>query len=711
MPDRELGDDASGKVAPRCPAALPFALDIAPGALLLLLREPLGWREIARAPLDADGEVSNASRLVRAARCVVRDGPLTAEVWLPVGQVMVLREVLPEERDARVDAAFDLIAQRSGQPREELALAISPPLPDGRTTILATFGQSCREARAYSEGWGFTPRRVSTSVAAADFCPAGAEFRKFDVCRAAASMPPGPATGEPRDATRETGMASPPSLVGPGSQSAAHDRETRSDANPTPASASGASDTVHPKLASNSRHTKLTPAARAAGGKGRRATPWLAAAGFASVAVALAAGVPALRNQPEAISGGMDATTASPYATARRGDGWAASSSFDAAEDAKAPIATLANSVLPEPLRPLLPNSEKRAPIIEGDATLAPASLAPAMAALPDRALPSAALRRPEVLVSDTAAMAAALQPTPDERLPRSVERNRLGPSMADDLGQTAPVLRSGWHPAPGSAMELPTGGTNIPVRGDPSTAIAGKAAGTAIADAEERGDDLRLAQAAPAGEDVTSNFAPVTSAVLPAARPEPAAAGQGPSLATENGEADEPVLIPAKRNYGYAPVPTVTPIENGAAAALGTGEQSEANAVDTVENDDTISTLAALSAPVPKGRPAGLATPIRPSDRAERARRSPLPNLARAAPQAVQRASIAEGVPLDRAALIGILNLDNGRQALLRLPNGRYERVLVGDQLDGWEVSMIGTDAIRLERGDEERTLLLVDR
>ena len=65
----------------------------------------------------------------------------------------------------------------------------------------------------------------------------------------------------------------------------------------------------------------------------------------------------------------------------------------------------------------------------------------------------------------------------------------------------------------------------------------------------------------------------------------------------------------------------------------------------------------------------------------------------------------------LDSTALIGILSLGTGRKALLRLPDGRYRSVIVGDVLDGWRVSMIGADAMRLTRGNEDRMFLLVNR
>ncbi|MBY8975124.1 hypothetical protein KHP62_04850 [Rhodobacteraceae bacterium NNCM2] len=78
---------------------------------------------------------------------------------------------------------------------------------------------------------------------------------------------------------------------------------------------------------------------------------------------------------------------------------------------------------------------------------------------------------------------------------------------------------------------------------------------------------------------------------------------------------------------------------------------------------------------------------------------------------RSVSKAASHQGIPLDRTSLIGIIDMTTGREALLRLPSGRFRRVGKGDQIDGWEVSMIGRDAMRLVNGSEQRTLLLVDR
>ncbi len=87
------------------------------------------------------------------------------------------------------------------------------------------------------------------------------------------------------------------------------------------------------------------------------------------------------------------------------------------------------------------------------------------------------------------------------------------------------------------------------------------------------------------------------------------------------------------------------------------------------------------------------------------------LPAIGASAPPPVRGAASETGLPQGRVSLIGILNLETGREALLRLPDGEFRSVGIGDMLDGWRVSAIGVDALRVSRGAEERTLLLVTR
>ena len=106
----------------------------------------------------------------------------------------------------------------------------------------------------------------------------------------------------------------------------------------------------------------------------------------------------------------------------------------------------------------------------------------------------------------------------------------------------------------------------------------------------------------------------------------------------------------------------------------------------------------AASPVPIPLPRPA-YTDPYAPTKFASLT--SPLPKTR----------PVRAALPLARTALIGIHSLTTGRKALLRLANGGYRTVAVGDVVGGWRVSMIGADAMRVSRGGEDRTFALVSR
>jgi len=55
---------------------------------------------------------------------------------------------------------------------------------------------------------------------------------------------------------------------------------------------------------------------------------------------------------------------------------------------------------------------------------------------------------------------------------------------------------------------------------------------------------------------------------------------------------------------------------------------------------------------------------------------------------------------------LIGVYGTPNDRRALVRLENGRYVRVSVGDSLDGGQVSAISDSALNYVRRGRTITL-----
>lgn len=154
----------------------------------------------------------------------------------------------------------------------------------------------------------------------------------------------------------------------------------------------------------------------------------------------------------------------------------------------------------------------------------------------------------------------------------------------------------------------------------------------------------------------------------------------------------------------GLAPMATPTPSPDAASGAAA-GTPSQLPLARPAPAD-----AGGMAAPLPRARPdrpgARGTAPAFPSVAAAGATAGET-----AGETAPTRAAAAQGLPADRAALIGVVELESGRQALLRLPGGSYRSVRVGDEIEGWKVSAISRDALRVSRGAESQTLLLISR
>ncbi len=60
----------------------------------------------------------------------------------------------------------------------------------------------------------------------------------------------------------------------------------------------------------------------------------------------------------------------------------------------------------------------------------------------------------------------------------------------------------------------------------------------------------------------------------------------------------------------------------------------------------------------------------------------------------------------LGRVSLIGVFGTASNRRALVRMPNGRFKKVSVGDRVDGGRVAAIGSDQLRYTKGGRTVTL-----
>ncbi|KUF12052.1 hypothetical protein AVJ23_05625 [Pseudoponticoccus marisrubri] len=122
----------------------------------------------------------------------------------------------------------------------------------------------------------------------------------------------------------------------------------------------------------------------------------------------------------------------------------------------------------------------------------------------------------------------------------------------------------------------------------------------------------------------------------------------------------------------------------------------------------------------VPVARPRNMAAIVRRAE--ERQARQPEPvQTASIAPRAVRpsvpssasvasAATVQNAINLRRINVIGIYGTPSNRRALVRLANGNYKKVQVGDRLDGGRVASIGDDDLRYVKSGRSITLEMPD-
>lgn len=115
----------------------------------------------------------------------------------------------------------------------------------------------------------------------------------------------------------------------------------------------------------------------------------------------------------------------------------------------------------------------------------------------------------------------------------------------------------------------------------------------------------------------------------------------------------------------------------------------------------------APVAAPAPAPAPkASAPAPAVELDEPEPTRAAPkLPTSASVAKQATEKNALA----LNEVNLIGLYGTAKNRRALVRLANGRFVKVAVGDRLDGGKVTAIGTSQLTYQKGARSVTLKLL--
>lgn len=150
----------------------------------------------------------------------------------------------------------------------------------------------------------------------------------------------------------------------------------------------------------------------------------------------------------------------------------------------------------------------------------------------------------------------------------------------------------------------------------------------------------------------------------------------------------------------------TASPQPEDASNAESRTEESTDEAEATP--DDAEEVLAVVTSPQPVKRPEHLSAPdVQVAIRKTKAK----PVEAGPSPARVSTAAGENGLRLDETSLIGVIDASSGRRALVRLPDGDFRKLARGDVLDGWLVSSIGRDRMKLTRQGRNRTLDLVSR
>ena len=109
-----------------------------------------------------------------------------------------------------------------------------------------------------------------------------------------------------------------------------------------------------------------------------------------------------------------------------------------------------------------------------------------------------------------------------------------------------------------------------------------------------------------------------------------------------------------------------------------------------------------------------------RPGDAPRRAEAAPAAQAAASAPvvqaaaepaiptraSVARRATVENALSMNRLALVGVFGAEGAQRALVRLPSGRFEKVKVGDRIDGGRVRAIGDGRLIYVRGGRSVTL-----
>lgn len=274
---------------------------------------------------------------------------------------------------------------------------------------------------------------------------------------------------------------------------------------------------------------------------------------------------------------------------------------------------------------------------------------------------------------------------TPGDDAPPAPQEVETPPEVADlDL-------------SPASAPDAPQpAGTTIPDTG-PEKLPTAPLASPAPPPAPIRSNDLGTTEQTQAQAEGPDTSAPPTSSLAP---PRPAQEASAPA-----GDAP-PILEPVRARARAATIVALAQAQAEADAppALEPTLRPSARPQNFSKAIEEALTVAAVSTPAEVKQPAAApppaaaapkATPTPDEEEDEPEPQRAAPNIPTSASVA-QQATLAKAISLRQVNLIGVYGTTTNRYALVRLGNGKMQKVKTGDKLDGGQVAAIGGNELR---------------
>ncbi len=673
-----------------------FVLDLSSRGIRVLSGHEQPWQVLGEMSLGDPGLCDRLRDLRQAGNGQAASEP-AATILIPPGEIRYATLDAADAdgaRDARLRAAVASMAQ------EDLAWDWTVA-PDGRLRVAAVPRRVLREAQRFALAHGFHPARFSARTEA-DAFPGWPDFGRPE---AALPQEPGSATGPIAGGAPD---GSPPAIAPDpfppdASPGVAGDRpeDANVDASRGAAPGRGPERTARPRIG---------PAARGLHGRPGGGRPMAGPA----LRTGAAGERPPIRPDSGEVSGqarAADAPEPRPRASARGAGAvgivlallvaagvWAALlGPFGAGREAGTDRVALQTGS-PEPASTVPGPGASEVDREAQDA----ARSAPLPALLPSVIDANAIDRRapvgPEVIALPVTFAGAAQLPVPAGA--PAATTGESGPPGAIPVTNGRPGVVPPARPASSSAP-----GETVPQSTDGSPSSI-PPVGPGAAEAPAAAAPLAVAPLAGTNETAEGASAPTIPRPANTAAPRPRPAMERPGDMAS--DAIESAVRSAVRNTSTLVVLRPRARPDGADPDhAGTSSADEALGADVATALAAIPPDAVETGPDavarslrPGSRPRGLGGAEPPAESLRVASADPAPAPPVTSGPSASDATDGDMLRLDRMNLIGVYGSQSDRRALVRLPNGRFVKVRVGDRVDGGRVSAIGSEDLQYIKG-----------